>query len=165
MAATHLPLKPKLPSLESIRLDNTGIDFVAADLFVWVPTKRTIHFPKQAVKDSEFFYSLLHEIGHAKLEHKDFGSDIELIRLERAAWDMAVVEASRYGYSIPEAHIESCLDTYRDWLYRRSMCPNCEQCGLQTSKMAYKCIFCSSTWAVSKSRLCKVTRRSIKKGS
>jgi hypothetical protein len=83
--------------------------------------------------------------------------------MERDAWDKAIQIGKDFGLDIPTEHIEYCLDTYRDWLYARSLCPICHQCGLQSSKTAYTCVFCSTSWSVSKSRLCRVTRRTTTK--
>jgi hypothetical protein len=162
MDATLSPPKPNSLGLEQLELDHPGIKFCPGDAFMWSPTEKVIYYPVDSNMNTKFYYSLLHEIGHAILGHDKFTSDLSLVRIERAAWDEAVELGTRYGLDIPEDHVEQCLGTYRDWLHARSMCPNCHQCGLQTSKTAYKCIFCRANWQVSPSRLCRVTRRKTK---
>lgn len=165
MGATHLASKPKILTLKSIMLMYPAITFTPGEVFSWSAGDTTVFYPAKAPFDSSFIYSFLHEIGHGLLMHNNFTNDLGLVSLERDAWEKSKEIAQKVGTSIDEEHIEKCMDTYRDWLYARSLCPNCHQCGLQTSKTAYKCVFCEHTWKVSESRLCKVTRRSIKKDS
>jgi hypothetical protein len=165
MAATRLPNKSKILTFAKIELMYPAIRFLPGEVFSWSPVDHIIHYPKQAPFDSSFIYSLLHEIGHAELLHNNFTNDLSLVKIERDAWEKSKEIAQKLGTTIDDEHIEKCMDTYRDWLYARSLCPNCHQCGIQTSKTAYKCIFCDHAWRVSESRLCKVTRRSIKKNS
>jgi len=140
-----------------------AITFTPGDMFSWSAGDTTVYYPADASFNDQFIYSLLHEIGHASLMHNNFTNDLSLVALERDAWEKSIQIAQEIGTSIDGDHIEKCMDTYRDWLYARSLCPNCHQCGLQTAKTAYKCVFCDHEWKVSESRLCKVTRRSIKK--
>lgn len=162
MAATPSPSKSKTLIAELERA-YPRLTFKLGESFVWSPGDLCVNYPKKTEKT--FAFSLLHEVGHALLEHASFKSDLDLLRMERDAWDKAVEISKQHGIKIPHDHIERCVDTYRDWLYARSLCPNCKQCGLQTSKTSYACVFCSEQWKISESRLCKVTRRSIKKNS
>jgi hypothetical protein len=58
---------------------------------------------------------------------------------------------------IDEEHIQNCLDTYRDWLHKRSTCPRCDSHGLQTSEQ-YKCYNCRAVWRVGNERFCRAYR-------
>ncbi len=104
--------------------------------------------------------SLLHELGHLTSGHKKYSSDIELLMMESEAWQTAKNLSKKYGIKISDDHIEDCLDSYRDWLHKRSTCPNCSQNGIQTDKNTYSCLNCSQVWAVSNSRFCRTYRRS-----
>jgi ribosomal protein RSM22 (predicted rRNA methylase) len=148
--------------LSRLRHDHPDIVFCPGEVFMWSPRESTVYYPTADKMNTKFCYSLLHEAGHALLKHDKFSSDINLVQIERAAWDKAVELAGKYELDIPDAHIELCIGTYRDWLHARAMCPNCHQCGLQTSKRAYKCIFCQREWQVNESRLCRVTRTKLK---
>lgn len=163
MAATHSPNRSKTITLKGIVSMYPAITFIPGEVFSWSAGDNTVYYPSDAPFDEQFIYSLLHEIGHADLMHNNFTNDLSLVAIERDAWEKSKEIAQKLGTSIDDEHIEKCMDTYRDWLYARSLCPNCHQCGLQTSKTAYKCVFCDHEWKVSESRLCKVTRRSIKK--
>ena len=165
MAVMHSPNKAKTVLVEQLQNHYPSISFVPGGSFIWSPAENIVTYDLTDKKPGAFAYSLLHELGHALLEHNNFTSDISLVIIERDAWDMAEKIAVDYDVRIPSEHIESCIDTYRDWLHARSLCPNCQQCGLQTSKTSYSCVFCRHHWAVSESRLCRVTRRSIKKNS
>ncbi|MGZ6004735.1 MAG: hypothetical protein ACXWLH_01145 [Candidatus Saccharimonadales bacterium] len=135
-------------------------EFVAGNRFSWSPAKRQIIYNQSANEtDVVAIWSLLHELGHARLGHKDFSSDFELLRLEAAAWTEAEQLAAEFHQSIDQDHIQDCLDTYRDWLYQRSTCPNCTSTSLQTSRSHYNCFNCGTVWRVSASRLCRAYRR------
>jgi hypothetical protein len=110
--------------------------------------------------ESKGVWSVLHEVGHAVLNHTNYRSDAELLRMEAAAWDQALVIAERYDVVIPQYHRESCLDTYRDWLHRRSTCPNCNSHGLQQPDKYYRCLNCQQKWQVSPNRFCRPYRLS-----
>ena len=95
---------------------------------------------------------LLHELGHARLAHERYVSDIDLLQKEVTAWDEAMVLATAYGVEISQNHVQDCLDTYRDWLYKRSRCPACASTGLQQDRQHYVCLNCEHTWTVSVAR-------------
>lgn len=136
------------------------LDFVPGRRFSWSPAGRQIIYNQNARNDdSVAVWSLLHEMGHALLDHKDFSSDFQLLRLEAEAWSKAEELAGDFGQTIDSEHIQDCLDTYRDWLYQRSTCPTCTNTSLQTETKAYNCFNCGTVWQVSSSRLCRAYRR------
>jgi hypothetical protein cdiviTM7_01560 len=108
---------------------------------------------------------LLHEIAHAKLGHRNYQYDIQLIEMERAAWEYAVdTLAPKYDLtlSMDDDNIQDSLDSYRDWLHKRSLCPHCSAVGLQTTSSSYKCINCHSEWRVNQAKSCQLKRYQIK---
>jgi hypothetical protein len=165
MAATSSPSKTPTSTLDVVdRLGSMYPDFTitAGDDFQWSPSHSTITYPSDAAFTPAFIASLCHELAHGLLEHSSFRNDIELIKLERSAWERASdLTKALFDLDIPNAHIEKCLDTYRDWLYARSLCPTCKQCGLQTEVQKYHCVFCNTEWKVNLSRLCKVQKRRV----
>lgn len=149
--------------LTKLRRDFPSINFVAGERFVWSPATSQVLYKKSTTEDEEAaIWALLHEVGHALLDHGKYGSDFELVQLESAAWAEAENLAKRYGHLIDPDHIQDCLDTYRDWLYQRSTCPACTACSLQSDSKTYSCFNCGTTWQVSKSRLCRAYRRKQK---
>src|SRR5579872_2987754 len=114
----------------------TGVSFAEGDTFCWSPDTRVIRFKPQ-LDTPTGTWSLLHEAGHAVLNHNDYNSDIELILLEVAAWEQAKQLAQKLGLSIDEDHVQDCIDTYRDWLHQRSTCPRCGLVSLQMSSQQY----------------------------
>ena len=133
--------------------------YKSSDQFYWSPETKEI-FYNESSKGKEAKWSILHETGHALLNHDSYKADFELLRLEIAAWDKAQIIAKKYKIKIDENHIQDCLDTYRDWLYKRSICPNCTTKSLlQGDYVHYRCFNCHATWRVTASRLCRAYRR------
>lgn len=126
--------------------------------FCWSPETAEIIY-KPAAKGQKAIWSLLHETGHALLRHQGYKGDFELLSLEINAWQRARVLAADLGLTINEDHIEDCLDTYRDWLYKRSICPTCSTKSLQQGDFVhYRCFNCHTTWRVTASRFCRAYR-------
>lgn len=150
--------------LVKLRRAFPAINFVPGPRFYWSPTKNKVIYKANAKsKDNVAVWSLFHELGHALLGHNIYTSDFELIGLEIAAWHKAKGLASDFGGNkIDDEHIEDCLDTYRNWLYLRSTCPQCTNCSLQIDSTTYCCFNCGASWRVSASRLCRAYRRKQK---
>lgn len=134
--------------------------FVEDKTFYWSPKDTTIHYDADARGD-EAGWSLIHETGHALLSHTRYYSDIELVQMEVSAWEKAKEVASLLAVSIDEDHIQDCIDSYRDWLYKRSLCPHCDLCGIQTESRVYTCVFCLQEWRVTNERFCRPYRKTF----
>lgn len=152
-----------MPSIISLitrlQADFPDFTFAAGDEFRWSPDDTTI-FYDQASTDQA---SLLHELSHAILGHKDYIKDIVLLELERSAWTYAQEKlAKTYEVTIDVDQVEDALDTYRDWLHARSICPGCLATGIQTKKNEYRCIICTTKWRVNDARICALRRYKIK---
>lgn len=136
-----------------------ALRFTPGRQFYWAPESSEI-FYKADANDQHAIWSLLHETGHALLQHATYQADFELLKLEVAAWERATALADWLGIAINADHIQDCLDTYRDWLYKRSICPSCHMSCLQQDNYAeYRCHNCHTTWHVSNSRFCRAYRR------
>ena len=111
-------------------------------------------------EDAHDIAELLHELGHALLRHEGYGQDIELLKLERAAWDEALSVAKRSDITISPDLIEEHLESYRDWMYARSRCPRCEQAGIQekSDNGTYRCPLCNTAWRVNEAKTCGLKR-------
>lgn len=145
--------------LNSLKTDYPNLVFMPSKTFYWSPRQKVIHYAEDQLGNEVAGWSLLHELSHAILEHQSFNSDFELLLLEVAAWEKAEALSVKYGQKIDPDHIQDCIDTYRDWLYQRSTCPNCTSCSLQTDVHTYQCHNCKTNWQVSSSRLCRPYRR------
>lgn len=145
--------------LSALRASHPDITFTASDSFYWSPRKKVVNFVEDALKRNSGEWSLLHELGHALLEHQSYESDFELLKLELAAWEKAKILAQKHQILIPDDHIQDCLDTYREWLYLRSTCPTCINSSQQIEAHAYRCFNCNTSWVVSRSRQCRSYRR------
>ena len=144
-----------------LRKDYPDLSFIEGHQEHWSPKNQSITYnPHQAYK--HLSHGLLHELAHALLGHSNYGSDFELLKLERDAWDLADKLGKHYGIRIDHDHIQNCLDTYRDWLHRRSACPTCGTHVLQRDSHFYQCYNCQTTWKVSSGRFVRPYRKMLK---
>lgn len=143
--------------LRELEKDFSDISFKKGEEFSWSPSVKQIVYKKN-IEEEKAKWSLLHELSHGVLKHNNYKNDFELIKLEMEAWEKATALAESYGITIDQEHIQDCMDTYRDWLYKRSTCPRCESSSFQHSTNSYKCFNCKKIWKVSNSRFCRTYR-------
>jgi predicted RNA-binding Zn-ribbon protein involved in translation (DUF1610 family) len=142
--------------IEKIAADYPQFRFKPGTQEHWSPRTKTITYEPES---DNLRYGLLHELAHALLGHNSYKNDFELLKLESQAWQTAAKIGRKYGVKIADDHIQNCLDTYRDWLHRRSKCPACGMHVLQTDSRTYKCFNCGETWQVSAGRFARSYRR------
>ena len=153
----------RLPTIAKIKQDFPDITFEKSDIFSWSPKTKTVFYKNLQQKDD--FAQLLHEIAHAKLRHESYQRDILLIDMERSAWEYAVKTlAPAYDLLLhmDDDVVQDSLDSYRNWLHSRSVCPNCGAVGIQSGDCRYKCINCCAEWKVNEARNCQLKRHVIK---
>lgn len=139
-----------------LKKDFPQVSFIVSEQPHWSPKDCTIFYnPKKLHAE----WSLLHEVGHMLSNHKNYDSDIDLIKMEVEAWEKAKELAKKYSMRINKEHIEDCLDSYRDWLYKRSLCPECKFTGLEEKHGNYSCINCKAKWKVGEDRFTRVYRK------
>lgn len=146
--------------IAKLKADYPNFNFIAGKQEHWSPKRRAITFNATQPLDNLRF-GVLHELAHALLEHHNYQTDFELLKLESEAWELAAQIGKNYNVTISQEHIQNCLDTYRDWLHRRSACPACGMHVLQRSAKVYKCFNCHKEWHVSSGRFVRPYRRSI----
>lgn len=144
------------PFVAKLRQDYPAFQFVRGHQAFW--SARTGQIAYESDESTPSLWSLLHELGHALLDHDNYESDADLLNKEVAAWEKAKQLAQHYGLAIEEDHIQRCLDTYRDWLYKRSSCPECGSHGIQHSEQIYSCLNCQGNWQISSQRFCRPYR-------
>jgi len=152
MDATTMPSTPLL--ITQLKKAYPQFEFLPGTGYAWSPINRVVYFKENGDQDA----LLLHELSHALLDHTDYTRDIELLAMERAAWDTALALAPTYGAAVDEETAQTTLDSYRDWLHARSTCPACQATGLQTKKKTYTCVACRHTWDVNEARICGLKR-------
>lgn len=135
--------------------------FVQGTFAYWSPRDRKVVYEADS-SNPQALWTLLHELGHAVLDHQSYQSDAHLLQKEVNAWQEARILARDNGLNIDENYINDCLDTYRDWLHKRSACPICYMHGLQQHIEQYICLNCKSTWQVSSERFCRPYRLKLK---
>ncbi len=154
MDVITMPTTPSL--LHNLQAEYADITFEAGESFEWQPSGKTIIYD---VTDPYFDGRLLHELSHALLNHHEYERDIDLIAMERDAWQQARIELGpKYGIKVEGESIHHDMNTYRDWLHERSTCPHCQSNGLQIKKHEYKCVTCKKTWRVNEARTCSLRR-------
>ena len=136
------------------------ITFEEGHSFSWHYSTHTLTYDARDAHADQF---LLHEIGHAILDHRDYSYDIHLIEMERTAWDKAREIAPTHGIVIDSDLIEDSLDSYRDWLHARSLCPRCGSTGVQDGRRNYICLACHREWRANEARTCQLRRYRTKK--
>ena len=123
-----------------LKVDYPDFCFRSGKKFAFRPPKTIIIGPDEP--DSSLL--LLHELGHATLGHRDFYTDVERVKMERLAWEKAKELCQKYGIKYDEEIVERELDTYRDWLDKKSRCPSCRLTRCQTPDGQYHCPRCDS---------------------
>ncbi len=160
MAATNTSSKTLSSFVKKVALDYPQFKFQPGPQEHWSSRTNTITYNESEPLD-ELRYGLLHELAHALLGHSTYQSDFELLKLESQAWELAAKIGQKYRIKLDDDHIQDCLDTYRDWLHRRSQCPTCGMHVLQKSPDAYQCFNCGTAWQVSHRRFARAYRRRI----
>ena len=147
--------------LSAIKSDYPKIKFKVGDRYYWSPSLKTVFYtplPDGSI-DSVL---LIHELAHAALNHSNYDKDIALLKMERQAWSKTAELAKNYSISVNEEDIDDALDSYRDWLHSRSICPSCSAIGLEVENKEYKCVACGTKWLPNEARVCRLRRYKIK---
>jgi hypothetical protein len=144
-----------------IKQEFTEVKFVSSHEHKWSPDTSTVYY--RPLTSADEVWSLLHELSHALLGHTSFVYDVELLGKEVEAWHYAKNQlAPRYDLTITDEAVDAAIETYREWLYKRSTCPNCDQTGQQIKTDTYQCLNCRCLWRVNDARRCGLKRiRSI----
>ncbi len=133
------------------------VTFVKESEFYWSSKDQSVHTGFKDYSETEY-WTLFHEIAHCLLKHESFCTDYELLKMELEAWERAKPIARQFKKTISQEYIENCLDTYRDWLHKRSLCSQCNTNGIQVVRNQYRCITCNSAWGVTPKQSCRVYR-------
>ena len=157
--------KTSLPSLTAIIADFPDITFLEDDEFYWSALTQTVYYDANEVSTTSGTYRLLHELGHALCQHQSYGSGVQLLKLETQAWAKAQEVAKKYDICIDENQIESCLDSYRDWLHLRSTCPTCQAIAIENTPDQYHCFNCFQKWKVPKDQRRRHYRLKLVRGT
>lgn len=161
MAATIMPKPSSL--YKQITADNQHLNFTLSDAFYWSADTQTIHHP--TINELDDVLLLLHELAHANLGHQGFNRDVELIVMEREAWQLVGNQlAPKYNLELlmEDDIVQDALDSYRHWLHSRSICPDCSAVGLETSSRLYRCLVCQTSWRTNDARTCELRRYKVK---
>lgn len=157
MDATTMEKISSSSALSILKANYPDITFQESDSFKWSPNTSTVSVGKLHTEHD--LATLLHETGHALAGHNSYSQDIQLLKLEREAWDIAREQLTPlFGLTITDETVEEALDSYRDWLHARSICPECSSTGVQQDESHYRCLACSTIWKVNDARTCQLRR-------
>lgn len=127
--------------LQQLQREYAQFKFRPGKKFAFRPPVTIIY----ATDEQDFWrLQLLHELGHARCEHKFFATDPERLKMEREAWEEAKNLCKKYQVEYDEQVVEGMLDSYRDWLHQRSKCPDCGLTRYQTRDGKYHCPRCTN---------------------
>jgi hypothetical protein len=153
-------MPPLVSIFKQIQLNYPQFKYRNGDSFYWSAKLNTIFYTK--INNSDDLCVFLHELSHAILNHDNYIQDIELISLERSAWQKARDLAKKYRITIDENLIQDHLDSYRHWLYSRSRCPKCTSSSIQSKITGnYYCSLCEINWRANEAKLCGLRRKII----
>lgn len=155
MAATTMPSISWL--IDKITDDYPEICVEIGEKCAWNPDSQTITY-----SPDDDTSTILHELGHALSGHSVYSLSIELLAMEREAWSRAREVAVSYDITLDENVVEQHLDTYRDWLHSRSLCPSCASTGIEANHNSFECPNCDNRWQVNDARQCQLRRTSTK---
>lgn len=142
--------------VDKLRADFPAITFTEGETSHWSHTAQTVFY---CPNEPQLDWILLHELAHALLQHAEYQRDIELLGMERDAWEYARKQlAPPYNIAIDPDFIEDQLDTYRDWLHTKSTCPRCTLTGMEVRKHHYRCLGCQHTWKTNRGTQVRVHR-------
>ena len=126
--------------LQRVKSDYPLLLFRTGRKFAFRPPKTIVIGPTEEHDEA----LLLHELGHALCHHRDFDTDIRRLKMEMEAWEKARELAISYGIILDDESIEEELDTYRDYLHKKSRCPECGLTRFQTPDGNYHCPRCEA---------------------
>ena len=126
--------------LEKLRSDYPQFVFSRGKRFSFVPPKHIYIGPDEPGDK----LLLLHELGHALSEHRNFTTEAKRLKMEREAWEKARELAEKYGVYFDENLVEGELDSYRDWLHKKSCCPICGLTMYQSTDGGFHCPRCEN---------------------
>ena len=126
--------------LAKIKNNYPELVFKAGKRFSFRPPRTVVVGPEEPQDE----LLLLHELGHALSRHVMFDTGAKRLKMEREAWEKARVLAAVYSVEFDDSLVEAELDTYRDWLDKKSRCPRCGLTRYQTPDGTYHCPRCEN---------------------
>lgn len=127
------------PLVRRLKVNFPELKFISGRKFAFRSPRTIVLGPAEESSD----LLILHEVGHATLRHDDFKTDIDRLRMESEAWDKARELAKDYSVKFDEDIAQRELDTYRDWLHKKSRCPRCGLTRFQEAD-GYHCPLCEN---------------------
>ena len=123
--------------------------FRAGKKFKFRPQKTIYYIPPEVFeletpKDSLETFPLLlcHELAHALLGHFSYSTDLERLKIEVSSWEETKSLCKKFKIPFSEELATLELDTYRNWLDKKSRCKTCGMTRFETPDGKYLCPRC-----------------------
>ncbi len=150
---------PASPSANSVSSDTAFLNslissypsfsFRPGKTFKFRPKKTIYYIPPETFNASplksplETFPLLLcHELAHALLGHFSYRTDLERLKIEVSAWEETKSLCKKFKIPFSEELATLELDTYRNWLDKKSRCKTCGTTRFETPDGKYLCPRC-----------------------
>ena len=135
--------------------------FLPAGFFSYDAADDIINYDPVRLQHSTGKISLLHEISHCELGHFHYRYDLELLMMEVAAWHYTKKLAAKHNIKLDQAYVESCIESYDEWVSKRGSCPSCDNYCLEARENQFSCFICGTRWEVSNQPQKRIQRRKI----
>ena len=129
--------------LSKLISDYPQFSFKSGKKFKFRP-KKTIFYVS---KSPNFKPLLLHELSHALLGHFSFETSLERLQIERDAWQKTSELCALYSIPFSEDFFAEELDSYRDWLHKKTLCRVCGLSCIELSSTSLYCPKCQKTYS------------------
>ena len=129
--------------LKLLSKDYPNFRFVKGSRFSFRPPKTIVIGPDEGEHTSML---LFHELGHALSKKYSYKLGAERLKIEATAWQKGKKAYQKYPNlpSWDDDFVEDNLDTYRNWLHKKSTCKKCGLTMYQSPDKSWSCPYCTT---------------------
>lgn len=129
--------------INQLKQDYPNLRFIKGARFSFRPPKTIVVGPYEG-KNTPLL--LFHELGHALSKKYSYNLKVERLKIEVAAWQEGKKAYQNYPDLPPwdDDFVEDNLDTYRDWLHKKSTCKACGLTMYQDVNNSWQCPHCAT---------------------
>ncbi len=81
--------------------------------------------------------------------------------MEVAAWHYTKKLAQKHNIELDLEYVESCIESYDEWVSKRGCCPTCDNYCLEARENQFSCFMCGTRWQVSNQPQKRIQRRKL----
>ena len=131
--------------LSLVKSSYPDFSFRPGKKFLFRP-KRSIFYQTSLAPGENFRLLLLHELSHALLGHFSYDTALSRLKIERDAWAKTRLLCKEFSVPFDASFAEDNLDTYRNWVHKKTLCPTCQHTCLELDGERLFCPFCEKTF-------------------